>query len=982
MKQPLRTRLVLASAILTLCTGLCCRSPHQRDKDDEEEKDAGIDKELSAWWWSRAYPDPTNIGAKYMQAWQQALAMRPSPSHGKMAEGVKTVTGGSNPITYTTGNWAPIGPSTGIGGRIITIAISPSNGNNLFCGAASGGIWKSTDGGNSWTSVSTGYPVLGVSSIIINPSNANIIFAGTGEIYRMDSTVTTADPSTTGFNVWKTRGTYGVGILRSTNGGATWNQVFVKTEANMFGIQKLKFNPVNPNSIYACGTDGLYRSTDGGTTWNQVIAKNYVSDVVVDAKDTTQIVIGVGNLQNTDKGIYKSTNNGSTWTKITSGLPATFQGLIRLDNIPTKGNRDTIIAGIGVNETGSNELYRSTNFGTTWTVLNNSAYSQYQFWCANAVAINPSSTSNVLYAGVSMYSYNIGSGSSAGDGSIHSDIHDIKFDPSNSNNVYVTCDGGVYKSTDGGSSFSQIDNGLQAVQFYNTIGYSTTADILVGGLQDNGVVMYNSGSWSNYPGGYGDGASCFIAPTNNSIILTSGDARNLYISNNGGASASNSTQYWGAIGDSRTAFVAPLAISKSNPKVMYVASDNLHVSTNGGASFSGNALGAGAPATTPNNFIDKIHKTGIALAISATNANKVYVSVSPFAQYDNDVDNLYYTPSANVLRTTTGNTPFTSIMGTAPNNLPNRYIMDFAISPTNDDSVWVAVGGFGTPHVYVTGNGGTTWTSKDPGPSAGGLPDVPTNAIMFDPNNPKIIYIGNDFGVYVSPNGGNTWQDFNGGFWDATEVVDLVPGPNNKIRAATHGKGMFETILYSIDLPLSLLQLTGADEGDHIRLDWQTGDETFMAHLQLERSTDGNHFQSVTEVGLQGGAGPHTYTFNDYGASQLSGHIFYRVKTIDLTGQVNYSNIVTFDRGASDRATVLGTLFQNSLRVQVSSSSQQTIALLLYDMAGKLLATKSAEVYAGTSNTDWDGLAWLPRGVYLITTRTRTGRFTQKVTRF
>jgi hypothetical protein len=106
-------------------------------------------------------------------------------------------------------------------------------------------------------------------------------------------------------------------------------------------------------------------------------------------------------------------------------------------------------------------------------------------------------------------------------------------------------------------------------------------------------------------------------------------------------------------------------------------------------------------------------------------------------------------------------------------------------------------GGFGTPHVYMTANGGTTWVSKDPGPSGGGLPDVPANAILFDPNNPKIIYVGNDFGVYLSTDAGNTWRDFNRGLWDATQVVDLVPGPNNMLRAATHGKGMFQTVMYS-----------------------------------------------------------------------------------------------------------------------------------------------------------------------------------------
>lgn len=960
------------------------RLPEQERDEEKEERDAGIDKELSQWWWSKGYPDPRNIDGKYAKAWERALEMRQAESYNvKMAEG----TNASSGILFSNGNWAPIGPSQNIGGRILSIAIDPSNGSNLFIGAASGGIWKSTNGGGSWQSVSTGFPVLGVSSIIINPVNANILFAGTGEVYRLDSVPANPNPNTTGFNVWKTRGTYGVGILKSTDGGATWSQVFVKNEVNMFAIQKLKFNPLNPNTIYACATDGLYRSTDGGTTWNLVLGKAYVSDVVIDARDTTQLVIGVGNLQNTDKGVYKSTNNGTAWTKITSGLPASFQGFIRFDNVPSRGNRDTIIASIGVSEAaGVDELYRSVNFGTTWTVLPGSTHTQWQYWCAHALAIDPSNTDNLIYAGVSVYSYTV-SGSNSGSiaGNVHSDIHDIKFDPSNSNNVYITCDGGVYKSTDGGNNFSQIDNGLQAVQFYASVGYSMTSNILVGGLQDNGVVMYNGSTWNTYPGGYGDGAACFIDPTSNNNILTSGDARCVYLSNNGGASASQVLPYWGSVGDSRTAFVAPLAISKSNNQVMYVATDNLHVSTNGGATWSGSALGRGAPATTPNNFIDKIHKTGIALAISPTNAKKLYVSVSPFAQYDNDQDNLYYTPSANVLKTTTGNTPFTSIMGSSPNNLPDRYIMDFAINPKNDDSVWVVVGGFGTPHVYMTGNGGATWISKDPGPSGDGLPDVPANAILFDPNNPKIIYVGNDFGVYLSTDEGATWQDFNRGLWDATQVVDLVPGPNNKLRAATHGKGMFETVLYSIILPVSLLNFTGEDQGDHIQLNWQTLQENTLSHFELERSTDGTNFSRVAFVWPRGGTGQNSYMYNDYDerrlAAQGQNHLQYRLKSLDLNGNSTWSNIVSINLATTSSVTLIGTAFESSLKIRVISDISQTVTLQLYDMSGKLLLNKNIPVTIGTNEINLDHLSGLARGLYLLTTRTRKQQFTQKVTR-
>ncbi|MBK6937018.1 MAG: hypothetical protein IPH18_09170 [Chitinophagaceae bacterium] len=157
---------------------------------------------------------------------------------------------------------------------------------------------------------------MGVSSIIVDPANSNVIYAGTGEVYRVDS-------SNIGFNVWKCRGTYGIGIIKSTDGGTTWTQVMTKTTSQLFAIQMLKFDPTNSNTIYACATDGLYRSTNNGTSWSQILSKIYVSDVAINPTNTNQIVVGVGNMVNADKGIYRTTNGSNAspaWSKIAGGF--------------------------------------------------------------------------------------------------------------------------------------------------------------------------------------------------------------------------------------------------------------------------------------------------------------------------------------------------------------------------------------------------------------------------------------------------------------------------------------------------------------------------------------------------------------------------------------------------------------------------------------------------------------------------------------
>jgi Sortilin, neurotensin receptor 3, len=980
----LSTRTFLAG-FLTIAIVLAFIFLHNRDinPDNDIDKDAGVEEQMTMLWQSRAYPNPDNMEDRYLQAWSYAQTMKLSGAGIRQDLGIN----GTSGVAGINGNWTSIGPNSGIGGRIISIAVNPVRGNTVFIGSASGGIWKTNNAQATtplWTPVVTGFPVLGVSSIIINPSDTNTIYAGTGEVYRIDSTTNTANPGNTGYNVWKTRGTFGVGILKSADGGNTWSQVLIKTESNLFGIQKLRFDPLDTSTVYAAATDGLYRSTNAGVTWTSILTKTYVSDVVIDAKNDSEIVAAVGNLENTDKGIYRSANAGATWTKITSGLPTTFRGSIKFDNLSSVGNRDTILASIGVNETGSpNELYISTNFGSTWTAKTKSTHSSYQFWYAHTVSINPFHPDSLAYGGVTLYAYRLAASGSATIGSnVHSDIHDIKYDPSKRGLVYVACDGGVYRSLNGGSSFTAINNGLVAVQFYSTVGVAasaTSAALVVGGLQDNGVVKYNgaTATWSGFAGLTGtDGAACFVDPTNDKNVLASGDARQVYLSSNTASSAAQKLSYWGEVHDSRTAFVAPLAISKSSPATFYVGTDELFKSTNSGSSW--NSTNTSTPGT---KYIDALHKTAIAIAVSKTNVNKVYASTSPFAQYDNDADNLYYNPPADVLRTINGAStlPFTQINGSSANPLPNRYILHFAISPTDDDSVWVSVGGFGTAHVYLTPDGGSNWYAKDGGPTGGGLPDVPANAIMIDPNNSSIIYVGNDLGVYVSPDGGTTWQDFNNGFWDATLVMDLEPFPGGQILAATHGKGAFISSLYSNASLMSVTNLTAAKSNDFASLAWNTSIEYKLSDYELQRSMDGKSFSPVTSIGAKNSNNSsYSYQDNVQGLQDFPA-IFYRVKINKTDKSYFYSNTVSVNMGLQPSLTIAGNPFSgNRILLKFYAAMQQSSEAILYDAAGKLLARQHYIVQPGVNALSLEIAGFLPRGVYFVEFITPTGKFTGK----
>jgi hypothetical protein len=514
-----------------------------------------------------------------------------------------------------------------------------------------------------------------------------------------------------------------------------------------------------------------------------------------------------------------------------------------------------------------------------------------------------------------------------------------------------------------------------AVQFFSTIGVSTSASsasVIVGGTQDNNVWKYTSaGNWVNIGGS--DGAACFFDPTNNNNVVTSNDARQVYYSTAGGSTAGGNQilAYWGEIHDSRTAFVAPLAISKSSPSTIYVGTDELFKTANVGGTWTGGTTNGANPGT---NYIDAIHKTAIALAISPTTANKVYISTSPFAQYDGDVDSIYYNPPSNVQRTINGATPFIKINGTA-NALPNRYIMHFAISSTHDDSVWVAVGGFGTGHVYVTPDGGTNWYNKD-----SGLPDVPANAIMIDPVNPKVIYVGTDLGVYVSPDNGTTWLDFNNGFWDGTLVMDLEPYPGNKILAATHGKGAFVSPLYSVSLPVTLTSFTGYNNNNgYAVLNWSTSIESNLKDYSLERSIDGTNFTSVVTIPAKN-IDNSNYSYNDnISGIQNTSTLYYRLKIFNTDGTSVYSNIVQITLNPQPGITIAGNPFSDQFTIIFTTLAPQPAEARLLDANGRLLVRKNYSLQTGANTLNVQNLGSLAKGTYLLEFIVPGQQFTRKV---
>jgi len=668
--------------------------------------------------------------------------------------------------------WEALGPKN-IGGRTLCIAINPLDTNVLWLGSASGGIWKSTTAGrgaDAWQRVETGFPVLGVSALALDPGNPNIIYAGTGEVYNVEN-------SAPNVAIRVTRGTYGIGILKSSDGGASWQKSLDWTYGQLRGVQDIKINPLRSSTVLAATSEGLLRSWDEGATWHTIHNKRMAVDIEMDPADTSRIFVTHGSLEDQDvSGIYRSINGGANFVKLTSGLPGTFSGKTLLTICPTQTN--VLYASVGEAFV-QNGLYKTTNGGNSWTIVSTEDVSKYQGWYSHDVAVHPSDPNTFVWVGIDAwkstnsgasveqksywYKWDFGyvpaGGSEGPPDYVHADIHRAYYVPGDENKVYLVTDGGLFVSYDGGETWEGRNGGYQSQQFYANLGSSTSnPDLAVGGMQDNATaIYYGDPSWVRVIGG--DGECAAINPLNDQIMYGSSQYLNMLKSTDGG-------QSWYGIGseiNEPAAFNGPFELAPSNPDIMYAGAQSLWRSDDGGESW-----------TNVTGFIadgDAI----LTIAINPNNPDIVYCSTAPTM-----------TNQARVFKVDAANQTVTLMTG-----LPNRLCMDIAFYPglEEDAAVFAVFAGFNTQHVWQTVNEGNTWNPID-----NGLPDVPTNSILIDPSTVN-IYVANDLGVWYSSSAGTSWEVYSADAPQAMLAMHLSIAPDFKLRVATYGLGVWQTDL-------------------------------------------------------------------------------------------------------------------------------------------------------------------------------------------
>lgn len=710
-------------------------------KKHKTEKESDAMNALQFWTDARAYPKSDIPANKYHKSFEIA-----KKHFSKVPSDILSIP-----------PWRSLGPLN-VNGRTIYVAVNPKNGNTVYAGTASGGLWRSYAGGlaNDWHRVTTGYPVLGVKAIAIDPVDTNVIYIGTGEVYRYQGTHG-------GVAIRTTRGCYGIGILKTTDGGNTWARIDTLSNKEI-GVQGLTINPLNHNTIFAATTEGVFKSRDAGMNWELVLPIVMAQNVIFYQPDTNIMMASCGNFDSPGAGIYLSYDAGDYETWFPSPNAPKFSGKAILEQY--RLNPINVYGSFADSTTGVGSLYVTKDFGMNWNRIKdyNDGLYGVQGWYSHFVAVHPFNENIIIHAATYMSRSTDGGNIFLMDNTVHPDHHGYAHYAEDPDIIYEVNDAGILRSTDFGMLFDDVGYGMQTTQFYNGFGISNTdSNFAFGSMQDHIPSYAYNGSMNWVEINVDEVGWCLVDPVNSNIIYwcnRQGEA--VFKSNNRGSSISAANGF-----DGYGAWNSPLVLSQSSRNVLYFGKEKIYKSTDAAQSWYATAGGSsldGNPA--------------LSMALSFTNPDTVYVGTAPI--YNN----------AHIFRTTNGGANWQNITG----SLPNRYPMDIAVDPRNSKTVYVVYGGFGTGHIYKSSNGGSDWTNI-----TGTLPDVPTTAVIVDPYNSNVIYVGNDITVYISTNGGLDWNSYNEGLPEAIFVSDLgICNANGTIRVATHGNGLFERKLYSV----------------------------------------------------------------------------------------------------------------------------------------------------------------------------------------
>lgn len=742
--------------------------------------------------------------------------------------------------------WTPLGPGN-IGGRTRALLINPQDPNIMYSAGVSGGVWKSTNAGGTWTPIADLISNITVSTMAFEPGNPNVIYVGTGEgIYGSEYN---GDLSSGDFR--------GAGIFKTSDGGATWAQITSTNTTDFYYVNKLVISPNDKNRIYAATGSGVMRSMDGGATWSNALnpigprggrVNAGCLDVAIRTDQTTDFVFAsCGNFEQAT--VYRNTDaSGSgTWDSV---LTASGMGRTALAIAPS--NQEIVYALASsvensqfayslyavfrsasggasgswtaqVRNTSSNKLNRAILSLVPYTIatdcgLDTSDSYTGQGWYDLTIAVDPVDSNRVWVGGIEIFRSDDGGvnwglagpgydfSTSVGIGAIHPDQHIIvfhpKYDGAGNQTIYLGNDGGLFRTDNGrgpilttpatackpsqvGVKWITLNNNYGVTQFYYGA-VSADGKTYIGGTQDNGTLLGTDAKGVNawrLING-GDGASAAIDQSDpNTLFGAYAGGMFFRKSTDGGDTFGYSTS--GLNDDSL--FVAPLGMDPSDSQRLWTGGYYLWRTSSGAARWER------ASAITPGD--DYVS----AIAIAPSDANRMLIGMGDG----------YVLRNSSAL-TTTSTTSWENVQ------IRTGYVSSLAFDPSNKDIAYATISTFGGAHVWRTIDGGATWSSIDRAGSPNGLPNLPVHSIAIDPSSTSRLYVATDLGVFMTNDGGLNWAQETTGFANViTEHLQIqIANGVTWLYAFTHGRGAWRTMVNNSGCSFALSPATRAVNAD------------------------------------------------------------------------------------------------------------------------------------------------------------------------
>jgi len=728
----------------------------------------------------------------------------------------------------STAIWEFSGPLN-IGGRITDIEIPNGDADTYYVGAASGGIFKTTNGGGTWQPVFDDQAMLAIGDIEISKTNNDLVFVGTGEV--------NAGGGSLAYD--------GDGVYRSEDGGISWESKGLEAVGS---IGKVIIDPSDDDVIFvgAMGplfrndtNRGVYRSTDGGDNWEQVlfIAENTgIIDMVIHPTNSN-IVYAVAwqrerSVDNRtyggdNSGIYRSDDGGDSWNELTTGLPSAGSQKGRISIDIAQSNPNVLYASYADANGSIQGNYRSADGGDSWATINSSQLTNVGFhWWFRGLFVDPTDENTIFHVGFDVErSVDGGMSWQPVFSNVHVDQHALAFNSMNTNEVLLGNDGGLYVSPNNGAT-AQQDLNLPITQFYRFYVDPQNENKIYGGSQDNSTMRTTTGGlsdWSIINGG--DGFQPLVRDDDTNVIYALSQRGGLVRSTNDAASFNAILN--GINPADRNNWDTPIALDPVDNDIVYFGTQRVYRSTNTGTNWT-----AISPDLTDGGGMGNLtFGTLTTIDISPLNSDIIYTG----------------SDDGNVYRSLDNGVTWDNISTT----LPERWVTRVQADPLNENVVYATFSGYrfgeDTGHVFRSEDQGTTWEDV-----TNNLPDIPVNDIEIDTFGN--LFLGTDIGVLASANNGDSWEPF-GENLPSVVVNDLHLDLNSGfLFAGTYGRSSYkvdlsDNILTLNDFALSetTLALFPNPASDHITINYNgSGEEVITMFDQLGRKIRTLPIQSST----------------------------------------------------------------------------------------------------------------------------------------